>query len=785
MSWLRTLMGLAIGRRKPITRDVLTIPGLAREITIRRSTHGIPCIEAETDDDAAFAIGFCHAQDRGFQLETLLRIARGTMAELVGPEGLGIDRLSRRIGFRRAAEAQWPVLDADIRDRLTSYANGVNAGFEKGISNKPHEFLFLGGEPTPWQGRDVLAFGAFQSFMLPGNWDVELARLRIAKADGIDAVRRLDPHGPSVAETVVGSLPAAEALSRDLDAFRQIAPSGGGSNNWVLNGSRTKSGRPIVANDPHLSPLLPAPWYLVQVRLPDAAYAGATFAGSPALPCGHNEHAAWGVTAGLTDNTDLVIVNSNETGVSPMTETIKVKGGNDVVESIPMTAHGPVISPLLAGVSEAIAIKAIWLQPRPLRGFLDIARVGSFEEFRAKFRDWPMLPLNVVYADRSGTVGYQLIGNLPMREGHTGTMPTADAKWIGDVPFDQMPFAKNPETGFLATANAEPPVPGGAFLGIDFVDPFRVESIRDALSPRTDWEIADCQQLQMSVRSLPWDRMKDIVLGVTVEDEAAIEGMALLKSWDGNVTADSAAAAVFELFTADLIRKVAKSAAPQSWIIACGGDGDGPMASNTFAVNRMNHLVNLLRTLPAGWLAEGWPRAIEQSLAEAIVELRRRAGPSPDYWGWGHLRPLVLRHPLLGRQRYLRSIFNLGPIPCGGDANTINQAANPLRDVTEPTTFLPNMRAVMDVGDWRNNRFSLAGGQSGNPCSPHFDDLWPLWRKGEGVPIPFDRDDVVRQARDTLRLRPVVAESRSVTSSNHPTPSMGDDSAISIADRRR
>ena len=184
MSLPRMLMGLILGRRRPIIRGELTISGINDSIIIRRTEYGIPCIEAENDRDAAFGIGFVHAQDRGFQLETLLRISRGTLAELVGPQGLPIDCMSRRIGFRRAGHSQWPVCDPDIREIVSAYTAGINAGLSNGISKKPHEFAILGGEPTKWEPQDVFAFGAFQSFMLPGNWDVELARLKILRADG-------------------------------------------------------------------------------------------------------------------------------------------------------------------------------------------------------------------------------------------------------------------------------------------------------------------------------------------------------------------------------------------------------------------------------------------------------------------------------------------------------------------------------------------------------------------------------------------------------------------------
>lgn len=773
MSLPRFLLGLLLGRRRSVERGEVAVPGLSNLVTIRRTEHGIPCIEAENDTDAMYGIGFCHGQDRGGQLELILRIARGTMAEWVGLEGLPIDRLSRRIGFRRAGLARWPAIDPDVRAMIAAYTAGINAAYANGITAPPHEFRFLGGEPTPWEPDDVLAFGSFQSFLLPGNWDVELARLKMLRTDGPDAIAALDPHGPAVDFSVAngGNSDSLDVLLRDLRLFQQLVPTGGGSNNWTIHGSRTASGKPILCNDPHLAPSLPAPWYLLNVQTPEWSVTGATFAGSPVIPIGHNSYCAWGVTAGLTDNTDLFLETLGPNGTTVreadgqfharpiVDEVIHVKGADNVIERVLVTPRGPIISPIVPGLTEAVSMRAIWMDPLPLRGFMGVMRAKSFSEFRKPFEHWPALPLNVVYADESGNIGYQLIGNVPVRSLGNGTVPlpgdAAGAGWKGLVPFADMPSATNPGCGYFATANGPPPVPAASFIGVDFVDPYRADTIGDELSKHTNWDVAGCQRLHLNVRCMPWEQMREMVLLVAVADEAAIEALKLLKEWDGQVTADSSAAAVYELFVADLSIRIAKAKAPKSWATAVGGgDSHEPMTGSTFNVTRAGHLIKLLTTKPGGWFPEGWDRAIEQSLTAAVRRLRDVAGPGSDYWGWGHLRPLTFTHPLVGKHWLLGRIFNLGPFPCGGDPNTINQAAHSPLGVLVPTHFMPNMRAVFDTADWSRSRFSLAGGQSGNPCSPHFDDLLPFWQAGEGVPIPHTRDDAIKAAVNTLRLKP-------------------------------
>src|SRR5262245_4683088 len=281
MSLTRFALRLVLGRRLPLTSGELRVRGPLAPITIRRDKFGVPHAEAESEPDALFALGFCQGQDRAAQLEFLWRIARGRLAEWVGVAGLPADRMSRRIGFRRSAEKQLPVLEEGPRSQLVAFAAGITAGHTVGLPKKPHEFALLGGEPSAWDAADVLAVLKLQSFLLPSNWDVELARLRILLADGPSAVLRLDPvarvtergtggtgerakrHEPSSSPVhPLTPSPVLDALAADLAALQEFLPRGGGSNNWAIAGSRTASGKPILASDPHLAPTAPAPWYL-------------------------------------------------------------------------------------------------------------------------------------------------------------------------------------------------------------------------------------------------------------------------------------------------------------------------------------------------------------------------------------------------------------------------------------------------------------------------------------------------------------------------------------------
>ncbi len=749
VSKARRRLGAALG---PTTSGQIDVPAIGNRVLIRRDAYGVPHVDAATDRDAWFGLGFCQGQDRTFQLEVLLRLARGTLSEIIGPDALPVDRLSRRIGFRHIGADSLPLLDADLRSVLEGFAAGVTAGATRGLRRRPLEFTLLRCNPTPWEAADVAALLPLQSFLLASNWDQELARLQILRADGAGALRRLDPgHADWLPVTDPPGTPAggaADRLAADLAALGNWAGLGGGSNNWAVSPGRTATGRPILANDPHLAPNLPPHWYLCHVSTPSWSVAGAALAGSPAVAAGHNGFAAWGVTAGLIDNTDLYVEEVSRDGrrvrhgagwqdYEVRREVIPVRGGHPFVEDVLVTPRGPIVGPALEGEVGAISMQGTWMRPSRVRGLLAAPRVRSFDEFRSTFRHWPALPLNLAYADENGTIGWVLAGEAPRRRRGHGLvpMPGADpaAGWHDDpVPFDDMPHAVNPDTGWIATANNQPQPEGdGPFLGADWLDGYRVGRIGEALAARTDWDLDTTMRLQLDQQSLVWREMRDAVLA-----HAPPHLHDLLASWDGEVAAGSEAAAVFELFLAEMGRALAEEAAPNSveWAL---GKGFTPVVPHTLFALRAARLTRLVREQPD---------LIGPALSKSAA---RAAGRS-----WGAIRPLTLIHPI-GRRKPLDRIWNRGPFAWGGDANTVAQASPNPADPTDGTTVaIASLRMVVDVGAWERSRWVLPGGQSGNPFSPHYDDQLPLWRRGEGIPIAWDEPAVAAATLATLELTP-------------------------------
>ena len=770
----KLLFRLLLGRRLPTTRGQITVQGVRRSVAIRRDRYGVPYIEAETDDDAWYALGFCQGQDRSFSLEMLLRAARGTLCELVGPGALATDRLSRQLGFTRLAPKQLEAFHPDVRRRFEAFARGINDGVSKGRRRKTHEFTLLRAEPSTFEAVDLVAIYLLQSMALSANWDVELVRLRMLELDGPEALTLLDPPYPdwhpvsTMPEITAG--PAADALARDIASLAEVVGVNRASNSWAVGPLRTASGRPILANDPHLVPTLPPHWYLAHVRTPSWGMVGATFAGLPAFPVGHNGNVAWGVTLGLADNSDLFLEQVGDDGLSVregsrfvpcevIDETINIAGGPAHHERVLITPRGPIVGQSASNDSLAISIKATWLQALPVEGLLETHTATTCEEFRQSFTKWPHISLNLAHADTQGDIGLQLAGQVPHRRAGHGTIPmpgwNSESGWHDAfVPFDEMPHTTNPDPGFVASANNQPlPSGRGPFLGVDWLDGYRASRIVEIVDAKDDWDIEDTAQAQLDTVSIPWREMRDVVLAIEPSTTEAERTLALLSDWDGAAEIDSTGAAVFEFFLKEMVQRIAMAKAPRSWEWAIGRSETPVHSLTLLSGRRVGHLVNLLRNQPDGWADVPLAKLIDDSLAAAITELRGRYGPDPSGWRWGHIRPLALKHPV-GRSRWLAPVYNLPPIPCPGDTNTVLQTGADPRNAAGSPLVCPSMRMVLDVGNWDENIFVLPGGQSGNPLSPHYDDQFDLWVQGNGITIPWSPKEVERLTVSTLTLSP-------------------------------
>jgi penicillin amidase len=794
VNYTRIAFGAMLGKR--LTRyDGRHTVACRRSVQIRRDGHGVAYVDARDEADAWFGLGFCQGQDRGGQLEITHRLTRGLLSEVLGPAGLGIDRAVRLIGVHRAAREQMATLDADVRDQLAAYTAGINAALECRELPRSHEHAILRCTPSRWEPSDVIAFGLLMCCFLPSNWDVELARLIILTKDGPDAVRAVDPTWR--ADLPLTSPPGRAAgdaselfVTRDLEALRAFIGDSGGSNAWAVQAHKTKAGRALLANDPHLPAALPNLGYLARVKCPAFTVAGISIAGIPAFITGHNGTAAWGSTSAQLDNADLFLEELSADGKQVRqgdtwstcvehVERIPVKGQGASELRIIRTPRGAIVAragdsdasifepvPTI-GRANALSFAATWLDRRPTRSLLGFHHVKSFEQFREACAKSAGCCYSLIYADEE-TVGWVLATEVPRRKSGFGSLPLPgwepNVGWDGVVPSNELPYASNPAGGFVCCANNKPVADDQTtvFLGHDFLDGFRQRRIAEQLASRDDWTTALMAELQTDVQSLAFADVRSVLLALTPTTPESARALSLLESWDGRLSSDSLGGSVYQLFVGALNRKVCEAKAPNSYLWASGKGVMKLIPGTCLNARRASFVTRLIRDQPPGYF-ERWEPVLLESLAEAVTTLTERFGASSKAWGWGQIRPLTLRHRF-GDKKPLNEVFNIGPLPGYGDGTTVNQAGFEYWEPLRHSTVTAHLRSVMEVGNWGASRFVVLGGQSGNPLSAHYGDLVPLYMRGEGVPVHWSDDEVRRHTVATMTLvpsmkgRPVSAE---------------------------
>lgn len=787
MRLARSAFRALLRARPPVVDGHLTLRGIAGPVTVRRDRWHVPHVEASTAPDAWWGLGFAQGQDRAFQITSFVHVAAGRLAELTGEQGLPVDRLLRRLGLTHVSRAGIPALSDEVGVALDAFARGVTAGMTVGSSRPAVEFTLLRATPRPVTAVDVASVVRLFAFLLAANWQDELARLTVLQADGPEALRALDDRAAHDLPTTLGHPEgehAALALAADLEALARWVPVGGASNNWAIAGDRTRSGLPIVANDPHLPPSLPSFWYLAHVTCPEWSVAGAALPGTPAIAAGHNGHGAWGTTAGHCDETDLFLEQLGRDAEGAWTvregddvvpaevrhEVIHVKGGSTHVEEVVVTPRGPVVGPALGGAPHGLSLAATWLDPDPIEGYLALPRARSTDAFHEAFRAWPGMSLNVVWGDRDGHVAWQLAGGLPVRRTGHGTLPLPgwipDVGWDGRVPYDDLPHLVDPPTGWVATANNVPVPHGdhgpgsGPFLGVDHLEGYRVAAIGEVLAERDDWTVAATLAAQQDTRSLPWRRARPLLVDrPRPEDPDAAVAWGLLASWDGDVAADSAGAAVYELTMAGLRRALMAHLAPRSSrTLLEHAPVPGLVEEALGGLRGMAHTLAALEDpdrlgVAVGRAAFDVDARVEAALAAAVRTLRTH-GDHVDDWAWGRVRPLRLRHAVSASAGLLAPVFDRGPFPLGGDSHTISQASPmPATPLADPLGVV-SLRMAVDLGDLEASRWVLPGGQSGDPSSPHYDDQLAVFLSGGGIPIPWSDAAVAHATVHTLTLDP-------------------------------
>ncbi|MGH9850063.1 MAG: penicillin acylase family protein [Blastocatellia bacterium] len=740
------------------------LKGLQQPVKVLRDEWGVAHIYAETQDDLFFAQGFVAAQDRLWQMDLWRRQGEGKLAEILGPGAVERDRFARLIRYRGDMKVEYESYAPDARQIIESFVRGVNAQIELSKDRLPIEFQIVGAKPEPWTPEVCLTRMA--GYVMTRNASSEVLRARLAHEFGKEFVDEWIETDPRRKIEIPGGLDLAGIDNRILAA---ASAAGGpitfnpndGSNNWVIDGSVSATGKPILANDPHRTIALPSLRYLVHLVGPGWNVIGA---GEPALPgvaAGHNERVGFGFTIVGIDQQDLYVEEVNPANPNEYRwkgrwekmrverEQIKVKDEAQPREvELKFTVHGPVI---YEDRERRRAYALRWVGSEPgTAGYLaslTLNRVQNWKEFLKAMERWKVPSENLIYADVDGNIGWVAAGMTPVRKGWSGLLPVPGSEgkyeWQGFLPVSELPQSYNPPNHFIATANHNILPPGYKHeLGYEWANRTRFLRIVQAIGAgKSKFSVADFERLQHDEVSLNARALVATLRearGATAELRPFIE---MLTNWDWRLSKDSAAAALFEVWLPKLTPAVFKSQVPtQAWSLVGGRI-------------QIGKTLDALRNPSPRWFGEdavaGRDAVLFKSLAEAVAETKKLLGDDPAKWRWGKLHVAPFTHAL-STNAERRALFSLPSVERGGDGNTVNNTSGPSFRQNHGASF----REILDVSDWDRSVATSVPGQSGQPGSKHYGDLLPLWAEGKYFPLLYSRQKVEAMAKERLTLEP-------------------------------
>ena len=804
---------LYLRRSLPQIDGTVTVAGLTAPIDIIRDADAIPHIVAVNKLDGLFGLGYAHAQDRLWQMEFQRRIGHGRLSEVLGEATLPQDRFLRTVGFGRAAAAAWTSTPDWAKQQVNAYVAGVNAFIATHHgAGLPPEFTLLRFEPEPWTPVDVVVWVKMMAWDLSGNYSFEMLRhdllakvgeqkmAQLMPAYATNGLSILDGSGgsggtgrsggsdgretvarrlqPSVTGAFLSSLSGGEPAVRDF-LIGGATTEGLGSNNWVVDGTMTASGQPLLANDPHLGTRLPSTWYLAHISAGDFDVIGGTFPGTPAIALGRNRFIAWGATNVAADVQDLYREHLDAAGThaefrgvqEPITlipETIIVKGAAPVTLSVRVTRHGPLVSDAINANNaaskgdakpapiEPLAFRwtALDADDGTLAAFLKVNEARNWSDFTAALSGYVVPSQNFVYADVEGHIGYYAPGRIPIRASGDGSSPaegwTGEAEWTGWVPFADLPHLYDPPEHMIVTANHRPaPASYRYNLGLEWTEPYRAQRIVDLLHEKSKFSADDFARIQADTLSLHARALLPILLhrtgSMTAADQPVLDR---LRQWNFDATADSAATAIF-----------------QAWFLhltpALVADDLGPAATELYQgkfsfVSRF--LAATLATNDSPWCDDAATPAREScddvvagALRKGIEDLQRRLGSDISRWRWDAVHLAMFPHAL-DSVAALRPILSRS-VGIAGDWSTVNVGVSAADHPYEVHT-VPGYREIIDLSPANDSRFLDAVGESGHPLSPHYDDFLADWRAVRHRKMRMDRAAIDNGALGHLRLTP-------------------------------
>jgi penicillin amidase len=792
-----------VHRSLPQNDGTVQLAGLQGEVTVRRDSFGVPHITAQSREDVCIAQGYVMAQDRLWQMDVIRRAAAGRVSEIVGPVALTSDRNFRTLGLGVAADRDVALLDPDERKMLDAYSSGVNIYIESHRDHLPIEFTILRYQPEPWRPADTLLVIGYMYQTLTSTWRAELARLDASQRIGKERAAFLFNDDSPYQHPIVGLTPAqannaarpaanpasagpppfaaqSETMNSPEPASSEIGwnlangvlgefddevRAAFGSNNWVVDGTHTTSGKPLLANDTHLALGVPDIWYLIHLTVGDLNTEGFTLPGAPGIVIGHNNSIAWGFTNNGADVQDLYAetfnsanpveyrANGQWVAAQVRRDTILIKGKEPEHLDVIVTRHGAVVS---RKGDTGYALRWTATEPGGLaHSYFKIQFANNWQEFREDLRDAFGPAQNAVYADTSGHIGFIVAAKIPIRKCAewppagsplpadlpcgAAPMPgeNSEYEWQGYIPFDELPQVLDPLGGVIATANSQVAGPGYQhYLSAFLAPPWRTDRIFHLLSEPKKFAPEDFAAIQTDVvqefNLILAKALVKAAANAKPHEERASRLIGMLANWDGRMSPDSV--------EATFVDQVAQ---------AFGHNLLQPYYGETTATGGEIFLERILRERPAVWLPGNFRNYDELLIASAdraVAELTTAMNQSDiTAWTWGNRNKLFMAHPL-GQSSLLAKIFSIGPIAHSGGTGCIDALGR---------TEGPSMRLVADLSDWDRSFMEITTGESGQLGSEHYSDQFPSWLAGKPLPAPFSGAAVERAAVHTMHFEPV------------------------------
>ncbi|OGH97967.1 MAG: penicillin amidase [Candidatus Melainabacteria bacterium GWF2_32_7] len=776
--------------------------GLVNRVEILRDSFAIPFIKAGNDEDAAFALGFIHAQERLFQMDVARRAGEGRLSEVFGAKTIQIDQMFRTVGIYKNVKANYEKLNPLSKKILEAYSKGVNAFIKTFKGNYPVEFDLLGYDPYPWKPEHSLVIAKLMGWELNISWWSDITFTQLVQKFGAEKAKELLPDFPENSPTIIPSgLEGIASISSDFmkvdQQFRNFTGFVGthiGSNNWIVNGKMSASGKPIIANDPHLAYTAPGRWYFAMIRSNDWNAEGFTIPGLPAIVIGKNKNISWALTNVMADDSDFYVEKIDSSGtnyffnnswrqLSIEKDTIHVKDTANVVYEIKRTHRGPIVTDIHpfkqmypnTGINTAqLSMRWTGLEPSDeIFAAVSINKARNWDDFKNAVRYFTVPGQNFVYGDDKGNIGYICAARLPIRNSNSPTLindGTTDANdWKGFVPYEEMPKLFNPPQNFIASANNKTLLNFKYHISNIWEPSSRIERITELLNSKPIHSKEDYKKYQLDFTSPYAKKLTRYITAafdsVKVTEKNLKLTLELFHNWNYEMNPGSQVPTIYSRFFQYLIKNIFEDEM-----------GVDLLKEYVFVANVPYRIIpKLLEKNSSSFFddvrtpdIETGGDIIRKSLVDALTDLEKKYGTDIANWQWGEIHKVTFKHMFHDKSGLLDKIINIGPFNIGGDGTTIfnteysfPELFESSRDLTKPhrseqyeNILGPSMRYIFDFADPDHLEFILTTGESGHFMSDHYKDMSEMWLKGKYIKVPLREDEFRKVTTNVLKLIP-------------------------------